>query len=83
MILKNGTAIDPDSGQYLQSAKSSIVETFVLGLEEFCHVMRNSETGKTFAAVLSAVNITNDKNSYYKIQLLEADDSNQWFLFRA
>jgi poly [ADP-ribose] polymerase len=45
--------------------------------------MRDSETDEVFAAVLGAVNVTTGKNSYYRIQLLEADSGNQWFLFRA
>lgn len=55
----------------------------LIGLQDICHVMRDNETSQIYASVLSVVNITNDKNSYYKIQLLEADNGNQWFLFRA
>ncbi|CAF0799258.1 unnamed protein product [Adineta ricciae] len=53
------------------------------GLEETCHVLKNRETGDLFAAVLGRVDITRGTNSYYKIQLLEHDTGNPWFLFRA
>jgi hypothetical protein len=54
-----------------------------IGLEDTCHVMRNCENGEIFATVLGVVNITSGTNSYYKMQLLEADSGNQWFLSRA
>lgn len=62
--------------------ESSFHSSFA-GLEDFCHVMKHSGDDGIYAVVLGAVNIANDKNSYYKIQLLEADAGNRWFLFRA
>ncbi|CAF1030292.1 unnamed protein product [Rotaria sordida] len=53
------------------------------GLEETCHVLKDSKTGGIFTAVLGMVDITRDTNSYYKIQLLEDDNGKKWFLFRA
>ena len=55
----------------------------IIGLEETCHVLKDSETGDIFTAVLGMVDIIRGTNSYYKIQLLEDDSSKQWFLFRA
>ncbi len=52
-------------------------------LEETCHVLKDTENGGIFAAVLGLVDITRGTNSYYKMQLLESDDGRKWFVFRA
>lgn len=54
-----------------------------LGLEETCHVLKDTAGGSIFAAVLGLVDITRGTNSYYKMQLLESDDNKKWFIFRA
>ncbi|CAF1511392.1 unnamed protein product [Adineta ricciae] len=64
--LKDGAAVDPDSG-----------------LEDTCHVLKDTETNGIFTSVLGLVDITRGTNSYYKLQLLESDNGRQWFVFRA
>jgi poly [ADP-ribose] polymerase 1 len=67
MKLKGGLAVDPDSG-----------------LEDEAHVLRESDSSKDpFSVVLSMVDITRGKNSFYKLQLLENDKSSRWYIFRA
>ncbi|CAF0974380.1 unnamed protein product [Adineta steineri] len=53
------------------------------GLEDICHVLRDTESNEIFACVLGLVDITRGTNSYYKLQLLESDNGRQWFVFRA
>jgi poly [ADP-ribose] polymerase len=53
------------------------------GLEESCHVLKDTDTGGIYTAVLGLVDITRGTNSYYKLQLLESDNGRQWFVFRA
>lgn len=43
------------------------------GLEDIAHVY--SERNLKYFAILGLVDIAKDKNSYYKIQLLESDDN--------
>jgi poly [ADP-ribose] polymerase len=53
------------------------------GLEEIAHVYRNKHTDVLYNTVLNLVDIKLNKNSYYKIQVLEADFGNKFWLFRA
>lgn len=62
--LKNGTAIDPDSG-----------------LHDVAHVYR--QDGTLYTSTLSFTDIQKNKNSYYKLQVLESDAGRKYWLFRA
>lgn len=62
--LKNGGAVDPDSG-----------------LEDVAHIFTQGKT-KWFA-ILNNIDIQRDKNSYYKIQLLESDNKKKYYIFRS
>lgn len=55
----------------------------LVGLEETCHVLKDDQSSEIFSAVLGMVDITRGTNSYYKIQLLEEDTNEKWFVFRA
>ena len=88
MKLKDGFAVDPDSGMlfvFFSVSTIRIIEIEChLGLEETCHVLKDEATNEMFAAVLGRVDITCGTNSYYKIQLLKSDtNKEQWFVFRA
>lgn len=56
--LKNGLAVDPDSG-----------------LEDISHVYVKGKT--IYNSVLGLTDIQRNKNSFYKLQLLEADNKNK------
>lgn len=62
--LKNGTAIDPDSG-----------------LQDIAHVYRQDKV--LYTTVLSFTDIQKNKNSFYKIQVLESDAGRKFWLFRS
>lgn len=62
--LKNGSAIDPDSG-----------------LQDVAHVYR--QDGTLYTSTLSFTDIQKNKNSYYKLQVLESDAGRKFWLFRA
>lgn len=66
MKLKNGSALDPESG-----------------LEDCAHVYRDGVTGKLYTTVLNLIDITKNKNSYYKMQVLESDKGRNYWLFRS
>jgi poly [ADP-ribose] polymerase 1 len=61
--LKNGTAIDPESG-----------------LEDVAHVYRHD--GVLYTSVLSFTDIQKNKNSYYKLQVLQSDAGREYWVFR-
>ena len=62
--LKNGTAIDPESG-----------------LEDVAHVYRSD--GVLYTSVLSFTDIQKNKNSYYKLQVLQSDAGREFWVFRS
>ncbi|XP_006812383.1 poly [ADP-ribose] polymerase 1-like [Saccoglossus kowalevskii] len=51
------------------------------GLEDEAHVY--SAKGSVYNAILGLVDVTKGTNSYYKLQLLEHDNTKKWYVFRA
>ncbi|XP_064412633.1 poly [ADP-ribose] polymerase 1 isoform X2 [Latimeria chalumnae] len=51
------------------------------GLEDSAHVFE--QNGKIFSATLGLVDISRGTNSYYKLQLLEDDIKNRYWVFRS
>ncbi|XP_019618728.1 PREDICTED: poly [ADP-ribose] polymerase 1-like isoform X2 [Branchiostoma belcheri] len=51
------------------------------GIEHSAHVLEDK--GKVYNAVLGLVDLVRGTNSYYKLQVLEADKGNRWYVFRA
>uniref|UniRef100_UPI00358E437B poly [ADP-ribose] polymerase 1 n=1 Tax=Myxine glutinosa TaxID=7769 RepID=UPI00358E437B len=51
------------------------------GLESTAHV--HEEGSKIYSATLGQVDIVKGTNSYYKLQLLEADNKNRYWVFRS
>ncbi|XP_060555294.1 poly [ADP-ribose] polymerase 1-like [Ruditapes philippinarum] len=51
------------------------------GLESTAHVVE--EKGSIYNAVLGLVDVVRGTNSYYKLQALEGDGKNTWWVFRA
>ncbi|KAL7019197.1 hypothetical protein ACKWTF_011043 [Chironomus riparius] len=64
--LKNGTALDPESG-----------------LDDVAHVYRDNITNQLYTSVLGLTDITKNKNSFYKMQVLESDAGKNYWLFRS
>lgn len=50
-------------------------------LEDEAHVLKDNKD--VYNAVLGLTDIQSGKNSYYKLQVLEADKGNQFYLFRS
>lgn len=48
-----------------------------------CHVLKNETDGSLYQAALSFTDLTQNKNSYYKIQLLKHDIIDDYYLFRS
>ncbi|EFP02378.1 hypothetical protein CRE_01104 [Caenorhabditis remanei] len=48
-----------------------------------CHVFKNEEDGSLYQATLSFTDVTQNKNSYYKIQLLKDDIYESYYVFRS
>ncbi|CAH0393176.1 unnamed protein product [Bemisia tabaci] len=61
--------------------KAGIVVDPDSGLEDVAHVY--TRHGTAYTCVLGLTDITQDKNSYYKLQILEADKSKRYWLFRS
>ncbi|XP_050082523.1 poly [ADP-ribose] polymerase [Anopheles aquasalis] len=61
--------------------KSGLVVDPDSGLADKAHVFRKGDT--IFNCVLNKVDIQQDKNSFYKLQILEADNRNKFWLFRS
>lgn len=51
------------------------------GLEDKAHVLKVKDA--LYSVVLGSVNIQADKNSYYKLQVLEHDKKPRWYVFRS
>merc|ERR1711978_92030 len=51
------------------------------GLEEKAHVLKVKDA--LYSVVLGSVSIQEDKNSFYKLQVLEHDKKPKWWLFRS
>lgn len=51
------------------------------GLEDIAHVYKDGKL--KYFAILGLVDIAKDKNSYYKIQLLESDKKHKYWVFRS
>ncbi|KAM4860571.1 poly [ADP-ribose] polymerase 1 isoform 2-T2 [Thomomys bottae] len=51
------------------------------GLEHSAHVLEKG--GRVFSATLGLVDIVKGTNSYYKLQLLEGDKENRYWIFRS
>lgn len=66
IVMKNGTAVDPDSG-----------------ISDIAHVYRDKITNTLYTAILGYTDIQKNKNSFYKIQVLQADKGNKFWLFRS
>lgn len=64
--MKNGSAVDPETG-----------------LEDVTHVYRDKITNTLYTTVLNNIDIQRNKNSYYKMQALEADSGREYWLFRS
>jgi poly [ADP-ribose] polymerase 1 len=62
--LKNGTAIDPESG-----------------LDDVAHVYKHD--GVLYTSVMSKTDIEKNLNSFYKLQVLEADNGRDFWVFRS
>ncbi|CAI2320628.1 unnamed protein product [Caenorhabditis sp. 36 PRJEB53466] len=48
-----------------------------------CHVLKEEPDGALFQATLSFTDVTQNKNSYYKIQLLKEDCKDIYYVFRS
>jgi len=51
------------------------------GLEDQAHVLKSRDA--LYSVVLGVVDIQHDRNSYYKLQILEHDKKSRWFVFRS
>ena len=51
------------------------------GLEDKAHVLKVKNA--VYSVVLGSVSIQEDKNSFYKLQVLEHDKKPKWWLFRS
>lgn len=51
------------------------------GLEDKAHVLSTKDA--LYSVVLGSVNIQADRNSYYKLQVLEHDKKHKWWVFRS
>lgn len=51
------------------------------GLEAVAHIYKSGSD--TYTAILGLTDIQSKKNSYYKLQLLEADRGGRYWLYRA
>ncbi|CAH2075136.1 unnamed protein product, partial [Iphiclides podalirius] len=86
----DGKSIQKSGSQYVKS-KSGVTKLKVKGgtaidpdsgLEDEAHVYRD-ESGTKYTVVLCKTDVVEQKNSYYKIQLLEADKNKKYWIFRS
>ncbi|XP_045534555.1 poly [ADP-ribose] polymerase-like [Papilio machaon] len=83
--------VEPKSGNMYKSSSKHVETKSVIkdghpidiksGLQNIAHVYKDSE--KAYSEVLCKFSVENNKNSYYKLQLLEADDENKYWVYRS
>lgn len=83
--------VEPKSGNMYQSSSKHIEVKSVIkdghpidiksGLHNIAHVYKDGE--KAYSEVLSKFSVENNKNSYYKLQLLKADDEDKYWVYRS
>ncbi|CAK1604001.1 unnamed protein product [Parnassius mnemosyne] len=86
----DGKSIQKSGSQYVKS-KSGVTKLKIKGgtavdpdsgLEDEAHVYKDS-SGTKYSVVLSKTDVVEQKNSYYKIQLLESDKNKKYWIFRS
>ncbi|XP_026751130.1 poly [ADP-ribose] polymerase [Galleria mellonella] len=87
----DGKSIPKSGSMYVKSSKSTSVKLKIQdgtavdpdsGLVDCAHVYKDSD-GAKYTVVLSKTDIVTQKNSYYKLQLLESDNKNNFWVFRS
>ncbi|KAL4708395.1 hypothetical protein ACJJTC_019631 [Scirpophaga incertulas] len=86
----DGKSIPKSGSMYVKSSKSAVKlkiqgGTAVdpdSGLEHVAHVYKD-RSGSKFSVVLGKTDVTTQKNSYYKLQILEQDNKQKYWLFRS
>lgn len=86
----DGKSIPKSGSMYVKSTKSAVKLKIQGGtavdplskLEDEAHVYKD-EDGTKYTVVLSQTDVVAQKNSYYKLQVLERDDKKKYWLFRA
>ncbi|XP_068630447.1 poly [ADP-ribose] polymerase-like [Battus philenor] len=86
----DGKSIQKSGSQYAKS-KSGVTKLKIKagaavdpdsGLEDEAHVYQD-DFGAKYSVVLSKTDVVEQKNSFYKIQLLESDNTKKYWLFRS
>ncbi|XP_048485241.1 poly [ADP-ribose] polymerase [Plutella xylostella] len=87
----DGKSIPKSGSMYVKSEKSGTKKLKLKGgtavdpdsgLEDVAHVYKDHD-GTKYTVVLGQTDVVAKKNSYYKMQILEADDKKKYWLFRA
>lgn len=87
----DGKSIPKSGSMYVKSGKSSALKLKIQGgtavdpaskLQDVAHVYKDG-LGTKYTVVLSKTDVVAQKNSYYKLQVLESDTKKQYWLFRA
>ncbi|KAI5636400.1 poly(ADP-ribose) polymerase catalytic domain-containing protein [Phthorimaea operculella] len=88
----DGKSIPKSGSMYVKSGKSGTTKLKIKGgtavdpdsgLEDVAHVYRDEEDGAKYTVVLCKTDVVTQKNSYYKLQVLEADNKKKYWLFRS
>jgi len=83
LIVSSAQAADDEEEtvqRYQIKQGAVVMEASGLGAEG--HVLCEEETGDSYSAVLSQSDVFSGKNAFYKMQLVELDNLEGWFLFR-
>ncbi|EGT41901.1 hypothetical protein CAEBREN_31931 [Caenorhabditis brenneri] len=79
----SGTASSSDAASNTHIIKNGTLVDAKFSLASQCHVFKNETDGSLYQATLSFTDLTQNKNSYYKMQLLKNDHSDNYYLFRS
>ncbi|XP_033096615.1 poly [ADP-ribose] polymerase 1-like [Anneissia japonica] len=78
---KSGAAGKSGTNMVKMTVKGAATVDPDSNLEAQAHVLKMND--KLYSVTLSMVDITRGTNSYYKLQLLEADNGNKYYIFRS
>ncbi|XP_075970335.1 poly-(ADP-ribose) polymerase [Anticarsia gemmatalis] len=89
--VKDGKSIPKSGSMYVKSDKSSSVKLKIKGgsavdpaskLEDEAHVYKDDDN-TYYTVVLSQTDVVAQKNSFYKMQVLQSNNKNKYWLFRS
>lgn len=83
LTVQNGGAIDPEAYEEVPEGQLRLNLLYLVYLDFFIGSSIFEYKGKIYTAMMTAVDLKRDKNSYYKLQGIQNKSKTRYFLFRS